>query len=133
MRAAILAVLWAAVMCNLSSAQTLPTPGAAEIRNIEMRIVMPGGARPMDEYDRYYAYHTVQGRQILVGEYVRRSSIHTASAGTPMEGMANVFVTTFRELPGIMDGGCSVVWVADVRRAANDPAPKVRGQCNGVA
>lgn len=108
-------------------------PDLTVIMDLERRIVMPQGALPLERYDRHYAYRTVDDRQLIVGEFVRRGMIATRTNAQAVKGVPNVFVTSLRGLPMINDGGCSVVTVADVVQPEAPRTSKVLGVCNGRA
>jgi hypothetical protein len=105
-----LLALLLAVGCARAVAQTgdvaLRQPaavgGAAEtviMGRIERDIRLPHGAYPLAHYDRYYAWHGVQGgARTVVALYVGANG----RAGT-RRWVAQ------RDLPGIDDGGCDVV------------------------
>jgi hypothetical protein len=84
---------------------TLSTQNEAVIEQIEQSVKLPEGAGKLEDYARYYA---AQGDNI-VGVYTdlvdHRDGDHDLPTGKRR------WLTDSRDLPVIMDGGCSVVEV----------------------
>jgi len=97
-------------------------PDMATVIKIEQIFVMPKDARkPLDAYGRYYVGITKDGKRMIHGEFV-------------MPQFTNEFPRIYLkhsedDLPGIDDGGCSVI------NLLYDPAAEkiVFIECNGVA
>ena len=113
------------------------------IRAIEYQVVMPRRAWSLDLYDRYYAPDNVDGREIIVGVFLLRSSFggRARDGAAPASTIANAFTTSRSQLPTILDGGCSVVTVyfdvatqrlLPVHLEGVDADPEL-GVCNGHA
>ena len=93
------ALLVAAMGFDLPTARAQPYPDppwtldAAIVGQLEARAVMPGGAKPIDAFSRYYVPGYDHGRRVVYGRLKEGGDkrIH------------------FSNGPIIMDGGCSVV------------------------
>lgn len=98
------------------SADWLPT--ADMIAKLEATVRMPKGAGALSAYDRYYTGLVQQGRRVVEAVYV------SASAG---RGQSHIVPGD--KMPGIADGGCSVVSLYYDVQAGTVGEPV----CNGVA
>lgn len=114
----------------------------ASIRTIESQIVMPRGARTLELYNRYYALDQLNGREVVVGVFLLRSSFgETVRQGAvTVAAIPNVFTALPQQLPLIADGGCSVVTVyfdlttqrlLPILLEGVDAEPEL-GACNGL-
>lgn len=74
------------------------TPGAAEIADLERRVVLPQGARPLDRYARHYAGVTDSGVRLI------RAVFLDFAEGTP-----GINVESEIELPLIVEDGCAAI------------------------
>ena len=108
------------------SAVACSQPSPADIMNmIEQRVRMPSGAFALNQYARFYAESSRPGS--VVGVYVRyvdrANKIYTERRGR------RIWLNTYRDLPVVKDGGCSVVTIIF------EPATKrmVSVRCNGEA
>lgn len=83
------------------------------IAHFEPRIVMPPGAQPLAEYDRYYAMERINDRNIVRGVLLLRSAFGDIDRGgmTPVDGLDNVYQGAADDLPIVADGGCAVVFL----------------------
>lgn len=96
------------------------------IKAIENQIILPEGAYPFAEYQRYYAAATSAGREIVVAKYLARL---TPSSGDPVPQIPQAFVTQLEKLPRVFDAGCrAITFHFDVtsREIVRPPA------CNGA-
>jgi len=73
------------------------TPTTQQISDVEARLTLPEGSKPLAVYARYYSGQIVLGHHMLVGEFV---------LGDEEPG---VRVVNPGKAPKILDGGCSVV------------------------
>jgi hypothetical protein len=91
-------------------------PDAAEIRQLEQALKLPSAATSIDHYSRYYTGIVDRGKLVIVG--------------TLVSGLDKItIVDSLNDLPGILDGGCSVVNVEfDVQSRRF-----IKVYCNGVA
>ena len=112
----------------------------ATVRLIESRVVMPGRAEPLANYDRYYLLRTLFGVEIVHGRFVLRSLGAQVPAGAePVPDVPGAFtVPRGGQLPQIADDGrCAVVSVylnVETRKFVrvqiddDEPGPAVCGQ-----
>lgn len=139
--AALIIAILAIVVGPSASAQT--SVSEVSIRAIESQVVMPRGARNLELYDRYYALDQLNGREVVVGVFLLRSSFGgTARQGAvAVAAIPNVFTSPPQQLPVIADGGCSVVTIyfdvttqrlMPIRLERADVEPEF-GACNGLA
>jgi hypothetical protein len=108
---------------------------------LEPRITMPVGARPIEDYDRYYAMDRIDDRNIVRGIFLLRSSF----GGIDRPGTEAVAPGIYRgastlDLPMIADGGCSVVSfffdaesLQFVQIATTEDGATAPAVCNGYA
>lgn len=97
-----------------ASGQWAPT--VQQVKDAEVHLVMPEGSKPLSTYARYYYGQTMQGRRLLIGEFV---------LGDEQPGIR---VVKPDKAPKILDGGCSVVNLKyDIRQEK-----VVAIFCNGV-
>lgn len=91
--------------------------------DIEQRVQLPAEAFKLDKYSRYYARY---GKRV-VGTYITLVDPENQYYDLPI-GQRR-WIEDRRNLPGISDGGCSVVNVV------YDPLTQTVGQafCNGEA
>ena len=96
--------------------------GPETVRLIESKVVMPGGASPLADYDRFYMLRTftpkgtgprdvVEGRFMSkeIGVGYRRTRPAYAK---PVPGIPDAFtIERGGTLPNVADGGCSVVTI----------------------
>lgn len=106
-----------------ASAADEPAVTAPAVRIIEGNIVMPTGAEPLANYDRYYK-RLWTSEAIFVGvRMIRRntSTVRPQVRVTAVPGVPNAFVVHGDDpLPDFNDAGCSVV---NVIIAAKDWKP----------
>lgn len=93
---------------------------------LQPRITMPVGARPIEDYDRYYAMDRIDDRNIVRGIFLLRSSFDRGASTL--------------DLPMIADGGCSVVSfffdaesLQFVQIATTEDGATAPAVCNGYA
>jgi len=116
-----LALATALLGCTTAPAADPPAPpslhppvsevGPNLIAHFERRIVMPPGAQPLAEYDRYCAMERINDRNIVRGVLLLRSAYGDIDRGgmTPVEGLTNVYHGAPDDIPIVADGGCAVV------------------------
>ena len=92
------------------------SPSYASIAKIESDLRLPRGARPLNEYTRYYSPDAKRGRHAVIGVLV---------AG----GDRAIHIVSHSDLPQILDGGCGVIDLFyDM-----DNAESMQISCNGNA
>lgn len=135
----------AEVLERIAAEEALPPVVVSDetIRTIESRIEMPPGARPLEEYDRFYSGGRLSGREGVQGVLLLRETFTHVSRGemAPVEGMANVYRADADSMPLVADGGCSVVTLyfdlasqefVELHREGLS-VERARAVCNGVA
>jgi hypothetical protein len=92
--------------------------GPDTVRLIENKVVMPRGADPLAEYDRFYMLITVPdkgrpSRDVVQGRFMLRTQgTHFRKGAVAVPGIPNTFtIERGGRLPNIADGGCYVVTV----------------------
>lgn len=95
------------------------------MRQIEQRVQLPAGAERLEQYARYYA---MDGSRV-VGRYITATHFDPQNEYYDLPTGQSRWIEDHRGLPGISDGGCSVV---NVRY---DPATQKveHAFCNGIA
>ena len=88
-----------------------------QIANIEAVLTLPHGANKLSDYERYYAFDTIDGKAAIVGVFLR----------SPFRAGARI--TSRAELPFTADGGCGVL---NFRYAVAEKRVTFF-RCNGVA
>ncbi len=82
---------------------------------IERSAILPAEAGSKDSFDRFYSisWHTYDGRMLIEGTYVDQLGRETDEGSSPFElpGISGAFLVEPKEMPRIMDGGCSVLKV----------------------
>lgn len=135
----------AEVLARIAAEEALPPVVVTDetIRAIESRIEMPPGARPIEEYDRYYSGVRLSGREGVQGVLLLRRSFEHVNRGdmAPVEGMANIYRGDADSMPLVADGGCSVVTLyfdlaaqefVELHREGLS-VERARAVCNGAA
>ncbi len=89
----------------------------AAIDYIEGHVQMPDGAKPLDQYARYYAQDPDKG--FIHAVYTLPMDSKEAAAS---------HIVAYDKLPVIMDGGCSVIDVTFIRKIH-----ALRAACHGLA
>lgn len=106
-------VALAALLLMLAvSAANAALSNTAVVRLIESRVVMPPGAEPLANYDRYYLPRTLGGTEVIQGRFLLRSLGVAAPEGTaPVPDIPGAFtIARGGKLPAIEDDrGCGVV------------------------
>ncbi|WP_152536462.1 hypothetical protein [Sphingobium sp. C100] len=96
------------------------------MNRVENAIVMPAGARPWQEYARYYSVEPdgkIIGIFIIPDNRDRQNKFYNLSAGNRR------WVGDYRNLPSIVDGGCGVLTVTLDPKSRKREGPF----CNGEA
>lgn len=131
--------LLAAVLAAGFAAAAADRPTAAEVARIESVVDLPSGARSLNEYDRFYARSTEEGRPVILGAY-QRTWIRDVAERHRRDDPANwkmaapqrvgeVYRVREADLPVATGGGCTVInLVYDVERQA-----VARVSCHGAA
>ena len=88
-----------------------------EIGYIESHVQMPAGAKPLDQYVRYYAQDKDNG--FIHGVYML--------ADTSQDAVGS-HIVDYDKLPVVMDGGCDVIEVVFIRKIH-----ALRAACHGYA
>lgn len=135
----------AEVLARIAAEEALPAVVVSDeaIRTIESRIEMPPGARPLEEYDRYYSSVRLSAREGVQGVLLLRRSFANVTRGAmaPVDGMTNVYRGVADSMPLVADGGCSVVTLyfdlasqefVELHREGLS-IERARAVCNGVA
>ncbi|RZZ88322.1 hypothetical protein [Pseudoxanthomonas winnipegensis] len=86
------------------------------VKTLEQQVRLPKDASPLSDYTRYY---TLTADGMLVGVYVKDFD----------GGDRQAHLVSKREMPLILDGGCSVINV----RYDPDANKVLRVFCNGIA
>jgi|JI10StandDraft_1071094.scaffolds.fasta_scaffold11203_6 hypothetical protein len=81
------------------------------VQAIEQQVVMPPGAQPLHEYNRFYVRRQLSDRDVVQGRFLLRRPYYPQRSGFALEGIPNAYATTEQSLPIVMDGGCTVVTV----------------------
>ncbi|MCC6920643.1 MAG: hypothetical protein IT548_15710 [Alphaproteobacteria bacterium] len=124
-----------------SAAEPARYPDETTIRLIESQMVMPKGADPLEQYDRYYFFPESgrYAREIVEGRYVLRDG-HAAlrEGAVAIPAVPGAYVVRDGQEPVIADGGCGVVTIVfliEARRLARlkeeGEEPGQYGVCNG--
>ncbi len=90
----------------------LPSPkqiSSESIQALEQRVIMPADTAPVTSYDRYYAPGIFEGRDVIVGVFLKRPA--RLRDGTQVPGFLSAYATTVEKLPRIPAGGCTVITV----------------------
>jgi len=76
-------------------------PDRRTIDEIEAKIEMPAGARPVADYLRFYTGDRKDGRPVVLGTFVLRDLLQRPAAP--------INIVEKPDMPIILDGGCAVV------------------------
>ncbi|MGE4063665.1 MAG: hypothetical protein AB7E79_09880 [Rhodospirillaceae bacterium] len=124
------------ILKTLLPSATLISPES--IAALEPKVVMPAGAAALTSYDRYYAPGTLEGRDVIVGVFLKRPS-RLREGAQPVPGFLSAYTIAVDKLPRIKGGGCTVVTIyVDVASGQFLKLP-VTGKaaqpavCNGLA
>jgi hypothetical protein len=98
MRQAVILAGAAALLASVNTANAENwSPDPVLISNVEKGLVLPKGANPMVEYNRYYFGTFSGGKRILSAVFLRE------------KGPGSVKIIKEAEAPQVLDGGCSVI------------------------
>ena len=89
-----------------------------EIGYIESHIQMPTGAKPIEQYARFYAQDKDKG--FIHGAYL--------PVGEDPAWTAGIHIVDYDKLPIVMDGGCHFIDLVFIRKIH-----ALRAACHGVA
>jgi hypothetical protein len=133
MRAFVVSVLVAGVVAGAHAQQPAQKIDAALVARFESEIVMPKGAQPLTDYQRFYAVTEIDNRPVVRGVFVTGAGSQLIMRyADPVPGASGAHaMRSGRNIPSIMGGGCTVVETvfdleAMVLRAAEAGKPGVR-------
>lgn len=117
---------------------------APTVRLIESQMVMPRGAAPLMNYDRYYMLNRIGELVVVEGRFMQRDPYERQppEGSRPVPGVPGAFtIQRGGRLPDVADGGCSVVTILfDIRTRKllpvqweGDKQEPELGICNGFA
>jgi hypothetical protein len=73
------------------------TPSVIEIKNIEIKLRLPKSARPLRQYQRFYAGEIIDGKKYLSEFFLSNGK------------KGGIEITDLIHMPVVLDGGCSVL------------------------
>jgi hypothetical protein len=105
-------VLAAAAVLLLLATSAAAIGNTEVVRLIESRVVMPPGAEPLPNYDRYYLPKTLGGVEVIQGRFLLRSlGVPAPEDAAPVPDVPGAFtIPRGGQLPRLEDDpGCGVV------------------------